>query len=310
MAVTVHAAVEAVIRRHMPTSLSDNSMRLEIESIIIEKKAYLGRRDLTEAWVPAHVKRIENWAFAQCDRLRVLELPAGIEYIGRDVFLGCSLLDKVIIYGAEAMEHFSERKALYVSEMTAAQLRHFDGGNAMCFADVGSPKWFLAWDRACARYIESADDRGFMPFLSGGEEDYEEVPHMRQRYEYETQKNKMRIVLRRLRGKDAFPTDEKAHMIWNRFLKRVSADGRRAVEDGNWDRKGSCRGVLMETLTEDSAHLCENFRVCMAEGVFDMDFMQMLIAALPQEQVELRAMLMHEVQRPDMEKSIWKEFRI
>lgn len=285
-------------------------MRLETEDIIIEKKAYLGRRDLTEAWVPAHVKGIENWAFAQCDRLRVLELPAGITYVGKDVFLGCSSLDKVMVYGAEAMEHFSEPEALYISELTAVQLRDFDGGNAMCFADVGSPKWFLAWDRACARYIESADDRGFMPFLSGGEEDYEEVSHMRQRYERETQKNKMRIVFRRLRGKDAFPPDEEAHTIWNRFLRRMSDDGRRAVEDGNWNGEAFFCGALVKTLMEDGTHLRENFQVCMAEGVLDTDFMQILIAALPREQIELRAMLMHEVQTSDTEKNIWKEFRI
>lgn len=285
-------------------------MRLQIEGNTIEKKAYLGRRDLTEVWVPAHVKCIENWAFAQCDRLRTLELPAGIEYIGRDVFLGCSALDRVAVYGAETMGHFSESEVLYVSEMTAAALLHFDDGNMMSFADVGSPGWLLAWDMACARYVESADDRGFMPFLSGGEEDYEEDSLMRQRYEYETQKKKILILLHRMVARDAFPIEEKAYDIWTRFLRCMSVDGRGILAGGRQDRESFGYGALVDALIEDGGHLHENFQVCIAEKLFDSDFVKMLISALSEEQVELRAMLIHYVQIFDMEKNIWKEFRL
>lgn len=283
-------------------------MRLLIEGNTIEKKAYMGRRDLTEVWVPAHVKRIESWAFAHCDRLRLLELPSGIEYIGKDVFLGCSALDRVMVYGAETMERFSEPELVCVSKMTATALRHFDAGNTDGFTGIGSPEWILAWDTACARYIESADDRGFMPFLSGGEEDYEDASHMRQMYQYETRREKIRVLFHRLSAKDVFPADENLHRIWSAFFKRVSVDDRMLFQDGNRDRKSSGYGVLADALIADTEHLRENFRICADENLFDLNFVEKLIATLSEEYVELRAMLIQYIQTSGMEKNIWKEF--
>ena len=282
-------------------------MRLEVEGDTIEKKAYLGRSDLTEVEIPAQVKRIEDWAFAQCERLRRVALPHSIDYIGKNVFLGCDALERVLVFGGEQQEKNEIPEVSYLARMAAVWLRDFGCDNPVDLTDIGSAEWISSWDMACTRYICVADDSGFVPFLAGGEEDYEDAEHEKIRYCHKTQKRKAVILLHRMALKDMFPVDETLHAIWTDFLRKIAV---RSWMDIYGDQKdiGNGYGPLTDVLIEDEEHLYENFRVCIAEDLFTVQYMHTLIAGLPEEYVEFRATLMHYANIFDAEKNVWGKY--
>lgn len=288
-------------------------MRLEVEGDTIGKKAYLGRNDFIDIEVPAQVKRIEDWAFAQCERLRRVALPYGVEYVGKNVFLGCDALERVIVYGGEQPGKNGIPEVLHLARMTAVALRDFGCDNPAGLLDINAPEWLFAWDTACTRYVCQADDSGFMPFLAGGEEDYEDVEDERFQYCHRVQKRKAVILLHRLALKDMFPVDEALHAIWSDFLKKVSVKSWTAMcgsQGKNRSDFGSGYGPLVDVLTDDGERLYEDFQVCIAEDLFSVQDMHALIAGLPEACVELRATLMHYADIFDAEKNVWEKYEI
>ncbi len=288
-------------------------MRLEIEGDTIAKKAYLGRNDFIDIEISAQVKRIEDWAFAQCGRLRRVALPYGVEYIGKNVFLGCDALERVTVFGGEQSRKNGIPEVFHVARMTAVALRDFGCDNPVKLLDINAPEWLSSWDFACTRYICLADDSGFMPFLAGGEEDYKDVEDERFIYCHRIQKRKAAVLLHRLALKDIFPVDESLHAIWTDYLKKVSVKSWAEVCDNqSQDRKniGSGYGPLVDMLIDDEERLYENFQVCIAEDLFTLSDMHALIAGLPEEYVELRATLMHYADIFDAEKNVWGKYVI
>lgn len=284
-------------------------MHLEVEGDTIEKKAYLGRSDLIEVEIPAQVRRIEDWAFAQCERLRRVALPHGIEYIGKNVFLGCDTLERVLVFGGEQQGKNGIPEVSYLARMTAVLLRDFGCDNPVDFTDIGSSEWISSWDMACTRYICVADDSGFMPFLAGGEEDYEDAEYEKIRYCYKMQKRKALILLHRLSLKDTFPVDEALHAIWTDFLNKITIKSWTDMFENQKEKEmGSGYGPLTEVLLEDEEHLYENFQVCIAEDLFTVQDMHTLIAGLPEEYVEFRATLLHYANIFDAEKNVWGKY--
>ncbi len=288
-------------------------MRLEVEGDTIRKKEYLGRNDFIDIEIPVQVKRIEDWAFAQCERLRRVALPYGVEYIGKNVFLGCDALERVTVYGCEQPGKNGIPEVFHRAWMIAVALRDFGCDNPARLLDINAPEWLSSWDTACTRYICLADDSGFMPFLAGGEEDYEDVEAERFIYCHIIQKRKAVILLHRLALKEMFPVDEALHAIWTDFLKKVSVKSRAAAcDEQGKSRKdiGSGYGPLVDAMIDDGERLYEDFQVCIAEDLFSVQDMHALIAGLPEEYVELRATLMHYADIFDAEKNVWGKYEL
>lgn len=286
-------------------------MRLEVEGNTIGKKAYLGRNDFIDIEIPAQVKRIEDWAFAQCERLRRVALPYGVEYIGKNVFLGCDALERVTVYGGEQPGKNGIPEVFHRARMTAVALRDFGCDNPVMLLDINAQEWLSSWDTACTRYVCLADDSGFMPFLAGGEEDYGDVEDERFLYCHRIQKRKAVILLHRLALKDMLSVDEALHAIWSDFLKKISVKSWTAAcysQSKNRQNIGSGYGPLVDALIDDGERLYEDFQVCIAEDLFSVQDMHALIAGLPEEYVELRATLMHYADIFDAEKNVWGKY--
>ena len=55
--------------------------------------------------LPATLKRVEYWAFRDCARLRVVALPEGLEYLGRQCFWGAGLREVALPRGSCVRSH-------------------------------------------------------------------------------------------------------------------------------------------------------------------------------------------------------------
>lgn len=264
-------------------------MQLKIDGDTIAKKAYLGDNTLIDIAIPEDVKRIEDWAFAQCGRLKSILLSDNIEYIGRNIFAGCDALDEIRVYGFECA--FDGYTITYISQMLAAAMKYFGYNAGEWLKDIGSSAWFDNWDESCDSYIKEQDDIGFMPFLAGGEEDYSDSEHERMLYSYKTRKRKVKTLLRRLALKKAFPINDYRMSAWREYLN-------------------SAYEPLVDVLKEDNIHVHDDVRICVDEGVIMLNDMKSLINVIPEECVELRAIIMNYLENVNNNEDIWNEFEI
>ena len=78
---------------------------LDIQSDKIEKKEYLGNRNLKKIMIPPFVKTIEAWGFAYCKGLECIWIPKTISSIEGNAFDGCESLKEIVIYEMKEMDN-------------------------------------------------------------------------------------------------------------------------------------------------------------------------------------------------------------
>ena len=241
----------------------------------IGKKEYLGRNDLREFVVPPEVEEIGDWAFAQCACLKRIAIPATIAVIGRSIFEGCDALTRIFIYASD--DHvfmFSSCTARddVLAELTAYAWTLFPSAVLMQPDRVGTDVWLDAWNAACMTFLQGEDDIGFSPFLAGGEEDYAEQLSSRSHYESVMRRKKADVVLTRLRAEAFFslrPEDKEQYASYLKSNREAYA-----------------------VLKDCTDHMRETVAIFEELGLLSGTKTEELIRELPEEAVELRALLM------------------
>ncbi len=145
----------------------------------IEKKAYLGREDLTELVICEEIDGIGDWAFAGCRNLRRIALPETVSEIGRDIFKDSLSLSMIAVCSMEKLLSSGLFPMLSKQEAILARLRvdsflHFPPSNPAEMIATDPAKWVPALTDRLSAFLIRPDDAGFVPFLASGEEDYEE----------------------------------------------------------------------------------------------------------------------------------------
>ena len=142
----------------------------------IGKKAFTGEKSLREISMPGSIRRLEDWAFAQCCNLnkvvfRVEEVVADRAkasdfmnqlLLGSGVFDECSGMECICI-GSD------EENALSV--MLGAIVNRMDAEYLLRSKEVGSDAWFQLWDQTLMSFLGRPDDDGYTDMVLCGEED-------------------------------------------------------------------------------------------------------------------------------------------
>lgn len=127
----------------------------------IDKRAFLGRRDLSEYEADSNVTEIGDWAFAKCVNLKKVILPKGV-VLGKGVFEGCTSLTNVFC-GSDECDDLSFLLAALATSLPAQYLMRDD--------DVGSDDWYSRWDLAMLAFLRQDDLEGYSNRALCGEED-------------------------------------------------------------------------------------------------------------------------------------------
>ncbi|MBQ9200385.1 MAG: leucine-rich repeat protein [Lachnospiraceae bacterium] len=182
----------------------------------VSKKAMLGDKNVDLIFVPYGIKRIGDWAFAHCIRLKEIWLPDTLKGFGKDVFLDDINLEKIVVYSKiknESESHSKNSTELYddkkeqmyfvnddISELLAIAVKYFKNGEAYNFSRLIDDKWLEWFDTNLLAYIDEPDDSGFNPFLAGGEEDYEDPENDINYYKKKQREKKCGAILVRLKA--------------------------------------------------------------------------------------------------------------
>ncbi len=133
----------------------------------IVKKEYMNS-NLESIFVPENVTMIGDWAFANCKRLREIGLPKGLTKLSSNCFYGCDALERVIVYGEDKMP------CPVLPELIASSIKLWNMDIAKWIELSSDPRAFYShFDWRMSVYAKEPDDTGYVPFIAGGEEDYE-----------------------------------------------------------------------------------------------------------------------------------------
>ena len=272
---------------------------------MISKKQFLGQKGLVSYVVPKGVTEIGDWAFARCRDLRWIAIPGGLKRIGKGAFAECDSLLEVFFYEGEwngqGAESLGPRESKQGAESPGQKERMAAGLMAGAFrffsdvqrlvsgaGDLAMDETRLAvWDELCVQFLKQPDETGFVPFLAGGEEDYTDDGERLARYCEEVRTVKAKLVYQRL------------------LADRLCAETGLGLEA---DRKAFYQAYLrgndraVTVLMDLTGHFREAVELYEAAGLFEQENIGSLIARIPQDKVELRALL---VQR--QEGNIWDE---
>ena len=178
----------------------------------IDRKQFLGDRNLTSYIVPETVTEIGDWAFARCRNLKWIAIPRGLKKIGREAFADCESLSAVYFYTEgncgrkDAEETFTiaelPEKQRLEAGLAATAFKYFpkaqDMVDAMQGQAVYADDWLTAWDESCVRFLQRPEQEGFVPFLAGGEEDYADDDARLEAYCKDGRKIKAKVLCQRL----------------------------------------------------------------------------------------------------------------
>lgn len=201
--------------------------------LTILPKAHFSDRKLTDVVIKPGTVEIGDWAYAKCANLRSVWIPSGCRISAR-AFEDCPALEEVVVCGKLGADELSHLLGLAIRnwpDMTDLLVRTvFADFSGRCDADTngfeshvgesGRDSDGLGYhesdsevisiiDSRLRLYLAESDDAGFMPFLAGGEEDYDDAEEARRRYVHDRIVNKVLLVYERLRvaGDGATPQE-------------------------------------------------------------------------------------------------------
>ena len=160
---------------------------------IISARAHLGDKNLISAIIPTDVVNIEDWAYANCKNLHEIWIPVGCK-VSNKAFIRCNSLSSVHLYQNEY-----ETPANSYPHLLGLAIRTWCSDTDILISQASEDDGFLKYfDDRLIRYLNEPDDKGFKPFLAGGEEDYADEDDEYERYVNLTRRNKILLIYERL----------------------------------------------------------------------------------------------------------------
>lgn len=130
----------------------------------LDKKAYMGNKELNELIIPEGVGYISDWAFAKCVNLRkvfVKSAPGSVRF-GRGVFDGCTALRGIFFEGCDD-------SMPYLAAVAANGM--LSGDFLIRDEEIGNSFWYSRWDLTYSNYIKKNDYDDYSNNAVCGEED-------------------------------------------------------------------------------------------------------------------------------------------
>lgn len=242
---------------------------------IIASKAFLSCKTIERLVLPPTLETVEDWGFAHMKNLREIVLPAKEICFGKQVFLGCDGLEKVVFY---EVEDASEKKSVApkLEKLFASMLRFFPTEDlvnpVLVRTEEGQNTWISGYDEALDLYLKKPDDSGFEPAFIGWF-DVEDVDDQKERFILQRKQDKIKLSFQRLLHEHDMKEELRA------YLTKIIFTYTDLVE--KW-------------LCEDE--ICGSdvryYKVWHRSGVLDAEFARTLLDHLPWEEPEVRAYLM------------------
>ena len=260
--------------------------RVEVEGEMlpvtaIAKKAFLGNRSLREVTLPATVRKLSDWAFAQCEALSMItSLREKPLKIARNAFDDCKSLTDICT-GGQAAGGFSKLIAACPARLSAGYL--------LAGAELGSAGWYANWDTRLSAFLDEDDEEGYTNVVLCGEEDIDaSVPE----FVKEKRRNKCALCFMRLM-EDTELNQEYRAKFTGYVLERV---------------KGSATEEAWEVIMTEFADRPEYYELLARLGGITRENTDAMIAELSEQHAETKAWLIRYKQEHFAEDDVFDQF--
>ncbi len=143
----------------------------------IAKKAFLSRKNLSEAVLPDTIEVLEEWAFAYCSNLEKVCFPKKKLSLGKGIFFSCWALREICCEerengGAEKETgHISEKKGEHPWRLLGAAPVVMDAEYLLTPWEAEEEHWIEKWDAKLLALLQEEDEEGYSKVVLCGEED-------------------------------------------------------------------------------------------------------------------------------------------
>jgi len=200
---------------------------------VIDRKAFLSKKNLRRIMLPDTLEEIGDWAFAYCDHLTEVTLPCRAVRFGKAVFMECKELRRISAGGKLR----NTAGPVFPGELLAAAVTVMDAAYLLDMETAGTEEWLGKWDARLSSVLHTPDQEGFSRQILCGEEDYGSTDLTA--YMSGRRKEKVRLILLRLlsdRGLSsrmrqeledylrAHTKGEKSEEAWQVILQEHGAD--------------------------------------------------------------------------------------
>lgn len=171
----------------------------------IGSKAFLSCKTVERLVLPPTISVVEDWAFAHMKNLKEIVMPAREIRFGRQVFLGCDGLQRVLLYSVKESADYVETDTLEdifeIDRLWASMFRFFPQERLehpeLVTTEEGRRKWLYLYDEALELWLQKPDDDGFVPAFIGWF-DVEDVDDQKHGYILQKRKDKLKLCFQRL----------------------------------------------------------------------------------------------------------------
>lgn len=134
----------------------------ELPVTAIGKKAFLGKKLLSELILPDHLREVGDWAFAHCDRLEKVYLKKRPIVFGKGVFKDCRKLSRI---------YFKNEQNESIAGLLAMTPVMLDAEYLLSPMEAGEKIWLEKLDARLITLLEKPDEEGYLKQVLCGEED-------------------------------------------------------------------------------------------------------------------------------------------
>lgn len=217
----------------MVLGLEGNPVRVHVPARIEEKpvteiykKAFFNCRYLRFLTLPDTIEKIDNWAFAHCQQLELVELPWKLMSLGKDLFIGSERLKDIVLRPVElsGQEEVAEMPGMpeeggcgciicdgtEVSRLLALAATKMEDPYLFRIEEAGTVEWLKKWDARMLVLMHEDDNEGYDKQVLAGEEDYERTDRVR--YRNLKRQAKVRLALLRLLHPCGLPEEAKEEL--------------------------------------------------------------------------------------------------
>lgn len=164
--------------------------------VAIGRKAFLSRKTLEEICLPDSIEEIGDWAFAHAEGLKKITIPRRELTRGKELFLGCKSLEKIMLLGTEEEQYQDKKDG--IDRMLATAVTTLHDYFLFTPTEIRSDAWMKRWDEQLLKLVRLDDLDGFQELWTCGEEDYEGKEYDIESYPVEKRKLKLRMIYFRL----------------------------------------------------------------------------------------------------------------
>lgn len=248
---------------------------------VIGSKAFLSCKTIERLVLPSTIESVEDWGFAHMKNLREIVMPARTVHFGKQVFLGCDSLRRVVLYSVnDTAETAVLQELTGLDKLRASMFRFFPQEALEQLEDFegeqGQRDWLARYDEALEDFLCKPDDCGFEPAFIGWF-DVEDVDDQRQGYIVKRRKDKIALVFQRLTCGET-PRERLLGCLHSVIVRHSE--------------------LVKELLTENPEYGRDirYYKIWQQAGGLECSVAETLLGSLPWEEPEIRVFLMELLQ--------------